>query len=126
MTNTARNASDRHRTPLGLVLSLASLGPVWLGFHVGDLGQRIRRAHEVLRGVHAIPGSGATELELITNGLLDASRSIFAVRRWLFVTGLCALLLLALLDWASVRVRVAAVLMILVCWSLLVLTSAIP
>jgi len=123
MTDSAGDEADTHKLACGLTMALLAIGSVWLGFQVGHLGQQVRRAHELLRSMRG--SAGATEFELIAESLLDVSHSIFAVRLWLFLVGVFALTVVAVLDWAAIRVRAAAAALVLMCWAALLLTTSI-
>ena len=121
MNDSTASKADGRALALGMIMAMLAIGSVWLGFHVGDLGQQVLRAHDLLRGIRG--SSTAPELGLIMDSLLDASRSIFAVRLWLFLLGVVAFAAGAVIDWAAVRFRAAAAVFVLVCWIALILTT---
>ena len=106
MSDRTADSGVPQKTALGLIAALLAVGSVWLGFQLGHLGQRVRRAYELVRDLRT--SAVATNLDLISESLLDVSHSIFAVRLWLFIVGVCGLVVLGVFDWAAVRVRAAA------------------
>jgi hypothetical protein len=62
------------------------------------------RAPALLLGVQR--SSHSTELQLITDGLIDTSHAILMVRAWLFAVAIGTFVLVAALDCAPARPRI--------------------
>ena len=121
--NDSSKLAGAQRFVVGAQLAVVAVASAWLAFYIGALGQRVRRAHDVLLGVQR--SSRSTELQLITEGLIDTSHAILMVRAWLFAVAIGTLVLVAALDWAPARPRILVMGVVIVCWTVLLLTQSI-